>query len=126
MKANLCNLVEFREAFSKFVKQDKKDGLKRVFYEYHYGNRTYQALDNQQQFEAQKNSYINYGFNKHIQERVESSSICIKELKNAVVIRHIFKDETHTKLNEPFDNLSLALCGYLKSSYEFVIYEIIF
>jgi hypothetical protein len=123
------NFVAIRKSVSKFLKNDKRDGVKKAFYFTHLYLNQNQAMDTKKQFDEQVALYESQGIK--LVKTVDKSAE-VKALGGEACKLHIFRKEgavlqRATNYNGEYivDNISCSL-GYMPAECETTIAEIFF
>jgi len=124
--AVVINFEPIKQEFKQFLKNDKKDGIKKAWYFYHNKSGQIQAIDTVSQLEYFTETYRSQGI-------LPYKTINKRSMYGArLVTLHVFRKEggsitngIDTEGNICYDKVALAL-GYLPANCETVIAEVIF
>ena len=119
MEATILNIQSFKEYAKQFLKNDKKDGVKKAWYFYHREAGQIQAIDEKWQFEAFINTYDIQGIK--LDKTINKNS----GLGAKLLTLYIFRKEGSVIRNVAEPDISLAV-GYLPADCETCILEAIF
>lgn len=130
MKAVFVNFIEIRNSFRKFLKNDKKAGIKNAWYFKHIQQNQVQAMDTRAEFLDAMNSWAKQGvvFSKTIRfDKPSKYGACVIDLHvlRAIDDTKVITQGSNLKGEYIMDEVGIA-CDYLPADCEICIAEVIF
>ncbi len=116
--ATITLIEPIKQEFKQFLKNDKKDGVRKAWYFYHRASNQIQAIDTHSQLEIFLSVYREQGILPS--ETINKNSAYCARL----VTLHVFRKEGATLHN--FDDKVAIALGYMPAACETVIAEVIF
>lgn len=119
------NMQKFRKHMNKFMKNDYKDGLNKVTYNFHKEGGLFNAFDTDEDVALNTVLHTQQGFNeyKRLDKRNEVETILGKKIVSAQLV--VFKKEGYYELDGSMDPMSINV-GYIPADDESTRLEVIY
>jgi hypothetical protein len=122
LESRFTNKDSARKQFTDFLNRDRKDGVKKAWYFWHYGANQAQAIDTPQQLQGQINLYKSQGIELYETTPISNELCNVFGIKSGNHLKFRNKDESKN-ISGNFDPISFAF-DWMVGTAEWSIFEL--